>query len=100
MKYRTLGKTDFRVSEIGFGAWAIGGDRWGKQSEEESLSTLHTAIDKGVTFIDTAAGYGQGKSEQLVGRVVRERSEEIVVSTKTPPLPGPWPPSSDVSWAS
>jgi aryl-alcohol dehydrogenase-like predicted oxidoreductase len=94
MNYRRLGKTGYEVSEIGFGAWAIGDDRWGPQDEKESLSTLHAAIDRGVNFIDTAAGYGAGKSERLIGRVLKKRKERIYVSTKTPPRPGgPWPPS-------
>jgi aryl-alcohol dehydrogenase-like predicted oxidoreductase len=81
-----------KVSEIGFGAWAIGGG-WGPQEDAESLKALHTAIDNGVTFIDTAAGYGNGRSERLIGQVLKERKEEIFVATKTPPKPGHWPPS-------
>jgi aryl-alcohol dehydrogenase-like predicted oxidoreductase len=94
MRYRTLGRTDLSVSEIGFGAWAIGGS-WGPQNEDDSLAALHRALDLGVNFIDTAAGYGDGRSEQLIGRVLKERSDrdEVIVATKTPPAPGPWPPS-------
>jgi len=87
-----MGKTGFEVSEIGFGAWAIGA-HWGDQSEKDSLEALGTAIDAGVNFIDTAAAYGDGKSEQIIGKIMKERSERIYVSTKTPPLDGPWPPS-------
>ena len=95
MKYRTLGKTGFSVSEIGFGAWAIGaGGRWGRQDDEESLRTLHAAIERGVNFVDTAAAYGDGHSERLIGRVMRERKQPLIVCTKTPPEPRqPWPPS-------
>lgn len=95
MKYRTLGRTGVRVSEIGLGAWAIGGG-WGTQSDDESIATLHQALDLGVNFIDTAAGYGNGHSEKLIAKVLRERPDRrdnIVVATKTPPAPGPWPPS-------
>lgn len=92
MKYRTLGRTGLEVSEIGFGAWAIGGS-WGPQDENESVKALHRALDLGVNFIDTAAGYGDGKSEKIIGKVLKERSEEIYVATKTPPAPGPWPPT-------
>jgi aryl-alcohol dehydrogenase-like predicted oxidoreductase len=92
MKYRTLGRTGLKVSEIGFGAWAIGGS-WGPQDEKESIAALHRALDLGVNFIDTAAGYGNGKSERIIGRVLKERREEIFVATKTPPAPGLWPPS-------
>ena len=97
MKYRALGKSGFRVSEISFGAWAIGGS-WGAQSDEDSLAALHRAIDLGVTCIDTAAGYGNGRSERIVGRVLRERSEEVFVATKTPPADGAWPPSPYCHW--
>ena len=92
MKYRRLGKTGFEVSEIGFGAWAIG-SHWGTQSDEDSREALNTAIDKGVNFIDTAFIYGEGKSERMVAELSKARSEEIYVTTKTPPVDGPWPPS-------
>jgi aryl-alcohol dehydrogenase-like predicted oxidoreductase len=92
MNYRQLGKTGLQISEIGFGAWAIGGS-WGPQSETDSLAALHRALDLGVSFIDTAAGYGDGKSERLIARVLKERDEKIVVATKTPPRLGLWPPS-------
>jgi aryl-alcohol dehydrogenase-like predicted oxidoreductase len=80
------------VSAVGFGAWAIGGS-WGPQDEGDSLAALQRAIDLGVNFIDTAAGYGDGKSERLIAQVLKERSERVYVATKTPPLPGNWPPS-------
>ena len=71
MEYRRLGKTGFRVSEVGFGAWGIGGGYWVGAQDAESLAALHAAIDAGVNFIDTALAYGQGHSETLVGEVVR-----------------------------
>ena len=94
MKYRTLGRTGLKVSEIGFGAWAIGGS-WGPQKDEDSITALHGALDLGVNFIDTAAGYGEGRSERLIGKVLKERGDlnRVVVATKTPPAPGPWPPT-------
>jgi len=92
MKYRTFGDTGLKVSEIGFGAWAIGGS-WGDQREEDSLEALGTALDRGVNFIDTAAGYGDGKSERIIGEFLKSRSETVFVCTKTPPAPGKWPPS-------
>jgi aryl-alcohol dehydrogenase-like predicted oxidoreductase len=92
MKYRTLGRTGVSVSEIGFGAWALGGG-WGPQPEEESQAALHKALEQGVNFIDTAAAYGKGRSEQIIGRVLKERGEKVFVATKTPPTPGPWPPT-------
>jgi len=93
MKYRTFGRLGWQVSEIGFGAWAIGGG-WGAQKDEDSLAALHRALDLGVNFIDTALGYGNGRSEQLIGQVLKQRKgERVYVATKIPPAPGPWPPS-------
>ncbi len=91
MQYRRLGKTGFLVSEIGFGAWGIGGNYWKGTRDEESLAALHAAIEAGVNLIDTALVYGEGRSEKLVGKVVRERSERIYVATKVPPLSQHWP---------
>ncbi len=81
MQYRALGRTGWNVSEISFGAWAIGGS-WGEVSDKESLAALHRAVDSGVNFIDTADVYGMGRSERLIAQLKRERSEEIVVATK------------------
>ena len=92
MKYRILGKTGIRVSEIGFGAWAIG-SHWGAQNVSDSVEALDKAIDLGMNFIDTALVYGNGKSEQIISEVLKERSEKVVVATKIPPADGPWPPS-------
>lgn len=82
MEYRELGRTGWRVSAISYGAWAIGGDAWGATDDTESMRSLHRAIDLGVNFIDTADVYGNGHSEKLIGRLRRERSEEIIVATK------------------
>lgn len=83
MEPRTLGRTGWAVSPIGFGAWAIGGGDWGRTDDRESLAALHRAIDLGVSFIDTADVYGDGHSERLVGQVVRDRpGERLVVATK------------------
>ena len=86
MRYRTLGKTGFQVSEIGYGAWGIGADWWKGCSDQECLASLSLAIDLGVTFIDTAMGYGDGHSERLIGQVLRERSERVYVATKIRPM--------------
>ena len=82
MEYRQLGRTGWNISVIGFGAWAIGGDVWGRTDDAESLRALHKAVDLGVNFVDTADVYGDGHSERLVGRLRRERTEEIFVATK------------------
>ena len=81
MRYRELGRTGWKVSEISFGAWAIGG-AWGQVDDKESMTALHAAVDGGVNFIDTADVYGMGRSERLVAQLKRERKEEIVVATK------------------
>jgi len=81
MQYRKLGGTGFRVSEISFGAWAIGGS-WGAVDDKESLAALHKAADCGVNFIDTADVYGMGRSERLVAQFKRDRRQDIVIATK------------------
>lgn len=91
MEYRKLGKTNLKVSVIGFGAWAIGGDLWGPQDDEESLKSLAKAIDLGCNFIDTAAVYGMGHSEEIVGKFLKQRKEEIYLATKVPPKNFRWP---------
>jgi aryl-alcohol dehydrogenase-like predicted oxidoreductase len=91
VKYRKLGRTGLEVSEIGYGAWGIGGAQWGGADDDQSIQALNHAIDLGVNFIDTALAYGEGRSERLVGQVVRERSETIYVATKVPPKNLVWP---------
>jgi aryl-alcohol dehydrogenase-like predicted oxidoreductase len=82
MRSRTLGKTGRAVSEIGFGAWQIGAD-WGDVGDDAAMATLHAAADAGVTFFDTADVYGDGRSERLIARLLRERAgEPIAVATK------------------
>jgi len=81
MKYRLLGRTGWKVSEVSFGAWAIGGS-WGPVKDEDSLAALHAALDEGINFIDTADVYGDGRSERLIARVLKERSEQVYVATK------------------
>ncbi|WP_343733386.1 aldo/keto reductase [Duganella sp.] len=82
MKQRTFGRTGSTVSEIGFGAWAIGG-AWGDVSKEDAKAALHATLDSGVTFIDTADVYGDGRSEQLIAEVLKERGgDKPYVATK------------------
>lgn len=90
MQYRTLGRTGIRVSEIGFGAWAIGGSAeasgvpigWGKSSDDDSLAAIRRARDLGVTFFDTADSYGFGRSESLLGIVLSRHRKDVVIATK------------------
>jgi aryl-alcohol dehydrogenase-like predicted oxidoreductase len=91
VNHRMLGRTGLEVSEIGYGAWGIGGTLWLGADDEESLRALHRAVDLGLNLIDTALGYGNGHSEELVGQVVRERGEQVHVATKIPPKNGRWP---------
>ena len=81
MKYRELGRTGWKVSEISFGSWAIGG-AWGDVDDRESLAALHRALDLGVNFFDTADVYGDGRSERLLAQLKRGRSDEIIIATK------------------
>ena len=81
MQYRELGRTGWNVSTISFGAWAIGGT-WGNVKDDESLAALHHALDLGVNFFDTADVYGDGRSEQLLAKLHKERSEIFYVATK------------------
>lgn len=81
MEYRKLGNTELNISAISMGCWAIGG-AWGNVSDEDSMKALHAAVDIGVNFFDTADVYGDGRSERLIGQLLRERSEEIYVATK------------------
>jgi aryl-alcohol dehydrogenase-like predicted oxidoreductase len=82
MEYRELGRTGWKISVIGFGAWAIGGDAWGTTDDAESMRAMHRAVDAGVNFIDSADVYGDGHSERLVARLRKERREELIVATK------------------
>ena len=83
MKLKRLGKTNLLVSEIGFGAWAISGRGYGPTDDKDSIRALHRALDLGVNLIDTADIYGDGHSEELIGRVLRERNDkETIIATK------------------
>jgi aryl-alcohol dehydrogenase-like predicted oxidoreductase len=98
MRYRDLGRTGMQVSEIGFGGWAIGGG-WGAVDDETSLRALHRAVDLGVRFFDTADNYGNGRSEQLLARLRKERKERLHIATKagqklTPQVSESWTPQA------
>src|SRR5688572_20600600 len=81
MEFRSLGRTDWKVSTVGFGAWAIGGT-FGEVKDDESMAALHRALDKGVNFFDTADVYGDGRSERLLAQLRRERKEPFYITTK------------------
>lgn len=81
MQYRELGRTGFKISTISFGAWAIGGT-WGSVNDKESLAALNRAVELGVNFIDTADVYGDGHSEKLIQKLLKEHKQKIYVATK------------------
>ncbi|MDP2330662.1 MAG: aldo/keto reductase [Reyranella sp.] len=87
MRYRSLGRTGILVSEVGFGAWGIGGrsageTSYGETDDGQSLAALHRALDCGITFFDTSPAYGAGHSEELIGRALAGRRQHVVVATK------------------
>src|SRR5438874_1975916 len=81
MEYTVLGRTGLRVSRVGCGGGGIG-QVWGPTTEAESVRTIHRALELGVNFFDVAPGYGQGKAEEVLGRALHERREQVVVATK------------------
>ena len=87
MKTRRLGRTGIEVSEIGFGAWGLGGTMWRGVGDDDALAAVRAAIAAGVTFIDTALAYGDGHSERLIAKA----RTSAVVATKIPPADGTWP---------
>lgn len=93
---RRLGRTGLEVSEVGYGAWGIGGAVWGDSDDAASLRALELAIERGINFIDTALAYGPHHSERLIGQVVGRRSETVHVATKVPPKNLRWPARADV----
>src|SRR3954468_21013073 len=82
MQLRALGQSNIKVSPVIFGAWAIGGGMWGGSDEAESIGAIHASLDAGVNTIDTAAIYGMGYSEELVGRAIKGRRDRVVIATK------------------
>ena len=91
MRYRKLGRTNLEVSEIGYGAWGIGGKQWLGGEDQASLEALHRSFELGLNLIDTALAYGDGHSEQLVGHAIRSAPHRIYVATKIPPKNRVWP---------
>ncbi len=86
MELRKLGNTDFEITPIGFGAWAIGGGGykygWGPQDDQDSINTIHRALDAGINWIDTASIYGLGHSEEVVGRALKGIADKPYVFSK------------------
>jgi myo-inositol catabolism protein IolS len=83
MEYRKLGRSDIEVSSVCMGCWTIvGGNMWGPREESEAIATLHTAVDAGITFFDSAEGYGAGRSEELIGKAFKNMRDKVIVATK------------------
>ncbi len=83
MQHRQLGNSDIQVSPIAVGFWGIvGGDYWGEQDETDTINTVHSALDAGINFFDTAEGYGDGYSEQMLGRALKDRRNEAIIASK------------------
>ncbi len=93
MQYRELGNSGIKVSEVGYGGWGIGG--WGPVDDKAALDSLNLAYDLGVTFYDTALGYGDGHSEELIGKAFRNRRDKVVIASKLPPKTDSWPVKPD-----
>jgi aryl-alcohol dehydrogenase-like predicted oxidoreductase len=93
VKARPLGNTGYRVSEIGFGGWGIGGEMWRGVDDSEGRNALREAVDQGITFFDTALAYGAGHSERVIGETLKDdiRAGRVVVATKIPPMNRQWP---------
>jgi aryl-alcohol dehydrogenase-like predicted oxidoreductase len=96
MNYHSLGKTGLQVSKLGYGAWGIGKGMWPGGDDDESLRSIRRAVEHGVNFIDTALGYGDGHSEEVVGRAVREARAAVYVASKVPPKNLKWPATQGV----
>jgi len=96
MKYRKLGRTNWQVSEIGYGMWGMAG--WTGSNDDESLRAMQLAVDLGCNFFDTAWGYGEGKSESLLGELVRaNKDKKLYTATKIPPKNFKWPSKREYS---
>lgn len=92
MQYRVLGKTDLQVSTVCMGCWAIVGDfTWGKQDESDAIAAIHASLDAGITFFDTAPGYGNGYSEELLEKALRDSHVEVVIADKVGSNALTWP---------
>lgn len=96
MKYRRFGRTNWQVSEIGYGMWGLAG--WTESDDAESLASLQLSVDLGVNFFDTAFAYGDGRSEEILGKVLRANSgKKLYVATKIPPKNRQWPSRRDAT---
>lgn len=96
MRYRKLGRTGLEISEVGYGAWGIGGKQWMGNEDDQSIEALRRSFELGLNFIDTALAYGDGHSERLVGKVVKDAPHPVYIATKVPPKNRIWPATPDM----
>ena len=95
MRYRRFGRTNWEVSEMGYGMWGMAS--WSNSNDDESLSSLQASVDRGCTFFDTAYAYGNGRSENLLGQIVRSNpGKRLYTASKIPPQNLQWPASRHV----
>ena len=100
MQLRQLGQSDVKISPVIFGAWAIGGWMWGGNEEKDSIDAIRAAIDQGVNTIDTAAVYGMGYNEELVGCAIKGMRDKMIITSRSPPASSPCDiPRSRMRWA-
>src|SRR5918912_663479 len=98
MRYRRFGRAGWQVAEIGYGMWGMGS--WSGADDAESLASLQRAVELGCNFFDTAWGYGEGRSEALLGRLVRANPDQkLYTATKVPPKNFQWPARPDATLA-
>ena len=91
MKKRTLGRTGLEISEVGYGAWGLGGNQWRGHKEDDAVAALRHALESGLNFIDTALAYNDGHSEKLISQTLKETGIPATVATKVPPRNRVWP---------
>ncbi|MEM1260753.1 MAG: aldo/keto reductase, partial [Bacteroidota bacterium] len=97
MRYRRFGRTDWNISEVGYGMWGMAG--WTESSDKESAKSLDLAVENGVTFFDTAWGYGEGHSEELLGQLVkRHPNKKLYTASKIPPKNFKWPAKAEYAF--
>ena len=97
MRYRKLGRTGFSISDIAHGLWGIGG--WSGSEDAESMAALQLAVDSGCNFFDSAWGYGEGKSDSLLGQIIRANKVKLYAASKIPPMNLRWPALPDYTYA-
>ncbi len=100
MRLKKLGDTELQVSTVALGTWPMGGTTYGYVDDNESIATIHAALDAGINLIDTAPGYGNGRAEEVIGKAIKQRRDEVVIATKVGIVESPRNHHRDLSPAS